>query len=136
MSIHHTGCAVIYNQTNEDYNVLNQNAAGSWRSLKIPKRRPDGTPGSANWGGSIFAWCEKDFEIRDNGVLFFRGALVGGTPVFYMYQYWPGRDTLYWTLYAGGNPSFEQGRFAGASRSSWVDVFIQANNTPRAVKVS
>jgi hypothetical protein len=126
MGWHNTGCNVVHNLTSEAWNVRKEENKNETFYVGPKEAR--------SWEGTIFPWCANSDEIRLKAFLFFRG-LVGGTPVFYMFQKWPHNDTIYWTFYNNGVPSFEQAKFGGAGVSSYVDVIIKEDSTPEAVGV-
>jgi len=121
---HNTGCLVIHNRSSDRYNVVC--GEHPWRRVAF------GPGGEKSFDSEKFPWCANAFEIRTKAFLFFKGALEGGTAMFSMFQTYPG-TCIDWTPYSGGTPSFENRRFAGASGASYVDVIIQADDTPRAV---
>jgi hypothetical protein len=124
MAWHNTGCLVIHNRSDDRYNVVCGEHPWQKRAL--------GVGAELSFNGEKFPWCADSFEIRTKAFLFFKGALIGGTAMFYMFQTYPG-TSIDWTAFNGGTPSFENRRFAGASGASYVDVIIKADDTPSAV---
>jgi hypothetical protein len=118
MAWHNTGCLWIYNFTNEDFAAQDLEEP----SLNIYIQATS----EQTWGGTIFPWCANATEIRDKAFLFRRLPRSTNEFMFYMFQKWPADDTIHWARYAGGNPNFEAATYAGAQRSSNVNVFIES----------
>jgi len=123
---HRTGIGVIRNSTSQRHNIV-QN---EWGRLTFAQ----GPGQSRSWENQVpLPWCADPAEIRAKGLLFFFGELVGGVPQFYMFQ--DPSEVGFWTPYNGGLPSYEGKRFAGAGKSSLIDLEMLPDLTPKATRV-
>lgn len=120
-----TGCNVVFNQTSQRVNI--QQREGSNKNLAL------GAGAADSFLGTLFPWCGSKEDIAAKGMILFRGALVGGTPILYLFQK-AGVDQIYWCPYNGGIPTYENATFGGAHRSSYVDIQLRPNFTPLVIR--
>jgi hypothetical protein len=116
----------VYNNTNQPFLIVK----GEWPSTTLF------IPANANrtFNGEGFPWCDRSEQVRDRAFRFFQNSTPsgGGTGVFYVFQDYPS-ETIFWTLFNGGAPSYDQSR-----RTIWADsvnVTINANATPSVARV-
>jgi hypothetical protein len=74
-----------------------------------------------SFGGVIFPWCNSLYEVRTKAFLF-RLISYWGQRQFYMFQDYS-TEEIYWL--PASSTTFAERRWAGARRSSYVDVYVR-----------
>jgi len=123
-----TGCAIVHNRTSAIINITD--AEDPWRKLALAGGQ------SRSFSGTIFPWCSNADEVRNKAFLFRSGNASTGLGLFYMFQDYA-NNTVSWTPYDGGHPSWDARTAAGAPPSSYVDVVVDGDaGSPNSITPS
>ena len=129
-----TGCRNIRNFSGSIFRVTDRENPG--RMLTI-------NPGeSQDFNGLFFPWCKDSAEIVAKAFFFetinvFRGMFVSTTGQFFMFQFWPKNNQIFFAPFNNGVPVFP-GTAAGQPPLPNIDVIINPNMpfTPSALPPS